>query len=296
MMLFLRAGVLPSTLIVLHSGGSVTAFNVNNAPSKKGQKFLKEANKNLANAFAVGIVSAAATFLPLPEQANAVDSLVLGTPLETKLSNFGAASYPVFNSISDVAPLADKFVDFVDKKVKAPDASDVAQKAVDGLLAIPDAKVIEYSGVLKQVVYSGVKPTNCVTLGGSGAAAQKLSSSAAIKSVDSSKIDALKKKFKPANSAVPLKDGNICLPGSVAASEKLWVAQAELTLSMPKDEAGALVASIKKAGSQASRPSLAALVPAAEGVFSKSPEAVKMVAAGKDVEPNVIATVQAALK
>merc|ERR1712032_1210991 len=118
----------------------------------------------------------------------------------------------------------------------------------------------------------------------------------AVKSVDPSKIEALKKKMQPANSAVPVKGGDICLPGSAAASEKLWVAQAELTLSMPKAEAGALVSSIKKAGSQATRPSLVSLVPAAEGVFSKSPEALKMVAAGKDVEPNVISTVQAALK
>merc|ERR1712106_218029 len=103
-------------------------------------------------------------------------------------------------------------------------------------------------------------------------------------------------KFQPANSAVPVKGGNICLPGSAAASEKLWVSQAELTLSMPKAEGAALVSSIKKVGLQATRPSLVTLVSAAEGVFSKNPEAIKMVAAGKDVEPNVISTVNAALK
>jgi len=135
-----------------------------------------------------------------------------------------------------------------------------------------------------------------VTLGGSGAAAQKFAATDAAKSVDPAKIEALKKKFKPANSAVPNKDGNICLPGSAAASEKLWVAQAELTASMPKDEAIALVASIKKVGAQATRPSIVALVPAAAEVFSKSPEAINMVAAGKAVEPSVIATVAAALK
>merc|ERR1711935_208357 len=149
------------------------------------------------------------------------DSLVMGTPLETKLANFGAASYPVFNSITDVSPLADKFVEFLEKKVKAPDAADVATKAVDGLLAIPDGSINEYKGVLKQVVYSGVNKDSCVTLGGSGAAAKKLASSAAIKSVDPAKIDALTKKFQPANSAVPTKGGDICLPGSVTASEHL---------------------------------------------------------------------------
>merc|ERR1712160_56152 len=113
---------------------------------------------------------------------------------------------------------------------------------------------------------------SCVTLGGSGSAAKKLSASAAVKG------------------------GNICLPGSATASEKLWVAQAELTLSMPKAEADALVSSIKKVGLQATRPSIVSLVPAAVDVFSKSPEAINMVAAGKDVEPTVIATVQAALK
>ena len=82
----------------------------------------------------------------------------------------------------------------------------------------------------------------------------------------------------------------------MTASEKLWVAQAELTFSMPKTEATALVASIKKAGAQATRPSLLTLVPTAESVFSKNAEALKMVAAGKDVEPNVIATYSAALK
>merc|ERR1712176_1160509 len=151
----------------------------------------------------------------------------------------------------------------------------------------------EYKGILKQVVYSGVKPDSCVTLGGSESLAAKTEASAAVKSVDPAKLEALKKKFAPANAAVPTKGGAICLPGSVAASEKLWVAQAELTLSMPKAEANALVASIKKAGTQATRPSIVSLVPAAEATFSKSPEAVKMVAAGKDVEPSVIATVQA---
>jgi len=252
-----------------------------------------EVNKNLANVLAAGVISAA-TLLPLPSPAVA-DSLVVGTPLETKLANFGAASYPVFNSITDVSPLADKFLNLVDTKVKAPDVAEVAQKAVDGLLAIPDSAISDYRGVLKKV-YSEVPKNSCVTLGGSGSAAQKLAASAAVKSVDPSKIETLKRKFAPANSVVPLKDGNLCLPGSVGASEKLWVAQAELTFSMPKAEASALVSSIKKAGLQANRPALASLVPSAEGVFSKSPEALNMVAAGKDVEPNVISTVKAALK
>jgi len=286
-MLFHRT--LVSALLLLSS--SASAFNF--APS--GEKKLSAKNKNFANVLAAGIISAA-TLVPLANPAMAADSLVLGTPLETKLANFGAASYPVFNSITDVSPLADKFVAFVDTKVKAPDAAELAQKAVDGLLAIPDSSIAEYKGVLKQVVYSGVSKDSCVTLGGSGAAAKKLAASAAVKSVDPAKIDALAKKFKPANSAVPIKDGNICLPGSVAASEKLWVAQAELTLSMPKEEAGALVASIKKAGLQATRPSILTLLPTAKEVFSTSKEATSMVAAGKDVEPTVIATVQAALK
>jgi len=283
---------LASTLLLL--SGSAAAFNIAPSGGKKG-RMPSAANKKLANVLAVGVISAA-TLLPLAGPAMAADSLVLGTPLEAKLAKFGAASYPVFNSITDVSPLADKFLVFLDTKVKAPDAADVANKAVDGLLAIPDSSIAEYKGILKQVVYSGVNKDNCVTLGGSGSAAKTLAGSAAVKSVDQSKIDALKKKFQPANSAVPVKGGNICLPGSVAASEKLWVAQAELTLSMPKTEAGALITSLKKAGLQATRPSLLTLVPTAEGVFSKSPEAIRMVTAGKDVEPNVIATVQAALK
>jgi len=289
-MMFNRA----TTLTVLLLSNSAVAFNP--APwGGKSVKILSEAKKNLSNVLAVGVI-AATTLIPLPNPAVAADSLVLGTPLETKLANFGAASYPVFNSITDVSPLADKFVDYVDAKVKAPDAAELAQKAVDGLLAIPDTAVTEYKGILKQVVFAGVSKDNCVTLGGSGAAAQKLAGSAAVKSVDPAKIEALKKKFQPANSAVPVKGGNICLPGSAAASEKLWVSQAELTLSMPKTEAAALVSSIKKVGLQATRPSLVTLVSAAEGVFSKNPEAIKMVAAGKDVEPNVISTVNAALK
>jgi len=281
-------------IVTLFLLSSAAAFNVDPSGGKK-VRTPPAAAKNIANVIAAGVISAA-TLLPHPGPAMAADSLVLGTPLETKLANFGAASYPVFNSITDVTPLFDKFVDFVDKKVKAPDAADVAAKAVDGLLAIPDSEINEYRGVLKQVVYSGVTKDNCVTLGGSGTGLKKLQESTAVKSVDAGKMAALQKKFTPANSAVPMKDGNICLPGSAAASEKLWVAQAELTLSMPKSEAQALVASIKKAGSQATRPSIAALVPGAEGVFSKNVEALKMVAAGKDVEPNVISTVNAALK
>jgi len=280
--------------VLLLLSDSATAFSPKSNPWG-GKKILKDVNKNLSTGLVAGII-AAATFVPLTNPAVAEDSLVLGSPLEAKLAKFGVVSYPVFNSITDVSPLADKFIEFTNSKIKAPDAADVAQKAVDGLLAIPDAKVNEYSGILKQVVYSGVKADSCVTLGGSGAAAAKLTQTDAIKSVDSSKIDALKTKFKPANSAVPVKGGDICLPGSVAASEKLWVAQAELTLSMPKEQAGPLVSSIKKAGAQIPRSAIASLVPTAEKIFSKSPEAIEMVAAGKDVEPNVISTVNAALK
>lgn len=292
-MLFHRASL---AFFILFSG-SAAAFSFKNSKVTWGQKkgVLSDVNKNLSNGVVAGIIAAAA-FMPLPNPAVAADSLVLGTPLETKLANFGRASYPVFNSITDVSPLADKFLDLVDKKVKAPDAVDVAQKAVDGLLAIPDAKVNEYGGILKQVVYSGVSPNSCVTLGGSGKLLDKFANSDAVKGVDSAKIDNLKKKFKTANNGVPMKGGDICLPGSVAGSEKLWVAQAELTLSMPKEEATALAASIKKAGSQATRTVIAPLVPSAEGVFSKSPEAILMIAAGKDVEPTVISTVNAALK
>jgi len=93
-----------------------------------------------------------------------------------------------------------------------------------------------------------------------------------------------------------MNDGDICLSSSSAASEKLWVAQAELTSSMPNAEASALAASIKKAGLQASRPTLASIVPAAESSFSKSPEAIAMVAAGKDVEPDIIATAAVAIE
>ena len=112
----------------------------------------------------------------------------------------------------------------------------------------------------------------------------------------SNKIDDLQKKFKPANSAVPVGKNGICLPGSVEASEKLWVAQAELTFSMPKAEGAALVSAVKTAGAQATRSSIATLVPAAEAVFSKSGEAIKMAAAGKAVEPLVISTANAATK
>jgi len=278
---------------VLLLSGSAVGFNVA-PPGGKKRHIASVANKNLAGVIVAGVISATA-LLPAGS-ATAADTLVLGTPLETKLASFGAASYPVFNSIKDVSPLADKFLALVDTKIKAPDAAELAQKAADGLLAIPDGKVSEYAGVLKQVVYSGVRADTCVALGGSGAGAKKLAASAAVKSVPPSKIEALQKKFKSANASVPIKGGDICLPGSAAASEKLWVAQAELTFSMPKAEAGALVASIKKVGLQATRPSLGALVPTAEGVFSKNPEALSMVKAGKDVEPAVIATVNAAIR
>ena len=172
--------------------GSAAAFN----PRAKAQ--VKAASKQLA----AGVLAVAAALPVAP--ALAADSLVLGTPLEEKLAAFGAASYPVVNSITDAGALADKFIEFIDAKVKPADASAGVNKAVDGLLAIPDGKVSEYAGVLKQVVYKGVSPSSCVTLGGSEAFAQKLQNSAAVKSVPSSKIDDLQKKFKPANSAVPV--------------------------------------------------------------------------------------------
>jgi len=270
-------------LIVALALGSAAAFN------PRQQQQVKAASKQLA----AGVLAVAAA---LPVQALAADSLVLGTPLEDKLAAFGAASYPVVNSITDAGALADKFIEFVDAKVKPADSSAVVNKAVDGLLAIPDGKISEYAGILKQVVYKGVSPTSCVTLGGSEAFAQKLQNSAAVKSVASSKIDDLQKKFKPANSAVPVGKNGICLPGSVEASEKLWVAQAELTFSMPKAEGAALVSAIKTAGAQATRSSIASLVPSGEAVFSKSGEAIKMAAAGKAVEPLVISTANAATK
>ena len=188
-MLF-NSRALASVLLLISGADAFKPANSNNSNKATQLK------KDLANIVAVGVVSAA-TLLPFAAPAVAAgDSLVMGTPLETKLANFGAASYPVFNSITDVSPLADKFVDFLEKKVKAPDAADVATKAVDGLLAIPNDSINEYKGVLKQVVYSGVNKDSCVTLGGSGAAAKKLASSAAIKSVDPAKIDALTKKFQ----------------------------------------------------------------------------------------------------
>lgn len=283
-MIFNRA--LASLLLL----SSTAAFHIDST-----KQVAPKPNNKFAKVLAAGVISAA-SLLPLATPAVAADSLVLGTPLESQLANFGAASYPVFNSITDVTPLFDKLLAFVDKKVKPEDAASLAQTAVDGLLAIPDAEISAYSGVLKQVVYSGVSKDTCVTLGGSEAALKTIASSAAVQSVDKGKMDALAKKFKPANAAVPLKGGNICLPGSASASEKLWVAQAELTASMPKAEATALVASVKKAGAQATRPSILALVPGAKEVFSTSPEAVAMVVAGKAVEPSVIATVAAALK
>jgi len=264
------------------------AFNVGSSGGKKGQKFsVSAATKNIANVLTAGAISAA-IILPLPNPAMAKESLVIGTPLEAKLAQFGAASYPVFNSINDVSPLADSFINFVDKRINPNDAALVAEKAVDGLLAIPDSAVSTYSGVLKRDVYSNVKSKYCVTLSGSGVAGDKLFSSSFIKSVPPKKMLALRRKFQPANSMVPKKGGDICLPDSVTASEKLWVAQAELTFQMPRNEATFLISSIKKAGAQAPRAALATLVPAAEGVFSTNPEAQRMVTAGKEVEPFVI--------
>merc|ERR1711983_205347 len=217
------------------------------------------------------------------------DSVVLGG----QLSNFGKASYPVFNSVKDISPLVDAFLGLVDAE---PNAADVAAKAVDGLLAIPNPSVTKYANVLKNDVYKGVSKDSCVALGGSGAALSKFANSKAVTSVP--KYSQLQKKFQPANSAVPVnKAGDICLPPSEAASEKLWTAQAELTLNIPKKEGTDLVASLKKGGSSyATRAKLLNLVPAAEEVFSKSPEALKMVDAGKQVEPTIIGVVKAALK
>jgi len=289
-MLFNRA--LALTLLL---SSSAAAFNVAPSGGKKGRTQLA-ANKNLANVLTAGAISVATILGPLAGPAIAADSPALGPDLETKLANFGEASYPVFNSVKDVSPLFDKLIDYVDKTVKAPDAADVAKKAVDGLLAIPDSAITKYSGVLKKDVYAGVSKDTCVTLGGFASASEKLQASAPVKSVAPAKMQALKKKFDKANSAVPVKDGNICLPGSAAASQKLWVAQAELTLSMPKDEARKLVVSIESAGAQTSRLSLVKLVHTAEEVFSKNTEALKMAQAGKDVEPSVISTFSAAAK
>ena len=103
--------------------GSAAAFN----PRAKAQ--VKAASKQLA----AGVLAVAAALPVAP--ALAADSLVLGTPLEEKLAAFGAASYPVVNSITDAGALADKFIEFIDAKVKPADASAVVNKAVDGLLA-----------------------------------------------------------------------------------------------------------------------------------------------------------------
>jgi len=289
-MLFHR--LLASTLFLL--SGSAAAFHITPSSGVETKQIPTATNKNLAKVFAAGVISAATFLLPLAGPA--VRPAVAAEGLDTQLAQFGAASYPVFNSITDVSPLADEFVAFINQKVKAPDAEAVIQKAVDGLLAIPDSKIQDYSEILKKEVYRGVSKGSCVSLGGSGTAAKTLSATEAVKSVPPSKIEALKKKFEPANAAVPIKDGNICLPGTASASEKLWVAQADLTLSMPKAEASALVSSIKKVGKQATRSSITTLVPNAEKVFSKSEEAIKMLNAGKQVEPAVIQTVEKALK
>jgi len=281
------------SILFLLSGSTVAAFNV--GPNKKLKMPSVEAtNKNLANVVLAGVISAS-TIVPLvtaPAPAMALENQVLKAKLET----FGKSSYSVFNAITDVSPLADKFIEFVDGKIKAKDSAAVAQTGVDALLAIPDSAIATYRSALKSQVYAGVSPATCVTLDGSGKFFKAFENSAAVKSVSPSKMVALQSKFNPANSAVPKRNGNICLPGSVDASAKLWVAQADLTFSMPAKEGGELVRAIKTAGKQIPRSSIAELVPVAKGVFSKSPEAIRMAAAGYDVEPNVISTVKALTK
>jgi len=279
--------------------GSAAAFQPTPSGGRNERMMLSaKKNNNVAAVLAAGVISAA-TMMPFADPAVAApaagapstaDGIVLGG----KLSDFGRASYSVFNSAKDVSPLVDAFLGLVDKEANA---ADVAGKAVDGLLAIPDASVSKYAGILKNDIYKGVSKDSCVTLGGSGSALKKFADSAAVKSVDAKKVEALQKKFDPANSSVPKNGGDICLPPTEEASQKLWTAQAELTFSMPKGEAKALVDAIKKGGSSyATRPALFKLVGAAEGVFSKNEDALKMVDAGKAVEPEVIASVNAALK
>jgi len=281
-MLFNRT--LALTLCLLST--PTAAFHIGPPSGKKTQKLSpSSATKTIASVLTAGAISAA-TILPLPSPATAAD--LMGTPLEARLSQFGAASYPVFNSVSDVSPLAERFVDFIETKIRPADAGAVAEKAVDGLLAIPDSSVQEYSGVLRQVVYGGVNRNSCVVMNGSGKAVASLFGSDPLRSVPPSKIAALKSKFSIANTAVPVRGGDVCMPGSVSASQELWVAQAELTFSMPKKEATELVKSVQKLGPQIPRSTLIQLVPSAASVFSKSPEAMKMVQAGKDVEPYVI--------
>ena len=85
--------------------GSAAAFN----PRAKATA------KAVTKQVAAGVLAAAAALPVAP--ALAADSLVLGTPLEEKLAAFGAASYPVVNSITDAGALADKFIEFIDAKV-----------------------------------------------------------------------------------------------------------------------------------------------------------------------------------
>jgi len=288
-MLFHRALV---SLLLL--SGSATAFTI--APAfKTGSRTppLSAARKNndIVNVLAAGVISAATILSPAgPAQAAGLSE---GVILGGQLANFGKASYPVFNAAKDITPLVDAFLGLVDAE---PNAADVATKAVDGLLAIPTASIDKYAKVLKDDVYKGVSKDSCVALGGSGSALSKFASSKAVTSAP--KFAQVQKKFQNANSAVPVnKAGDICLPPSAEASEKLWTAQAELTLNIPKKEGADIVASLTKGGSSyATRTALAKLVPAAEQVFSKSPEALQMEAAGKQVEPTIIAAVKGAIK
>jgi len=285
-MMFLR-----STLVsVLLLSGTAAAFNVSPGNAKRVAR--KADVPDPVRWLAAGAVAAAIVLQPAPAEAA---SLVKGTPLEGVLSDFGAASYPVFNSIQNVSPLADKFLDILDR-LKTSEAADAVDRGVDAVLSIPDIKVEKYSYALK-AVYQGVGDANCVELGGSGRAANALANSPYLRLVPDAKVKAIQRKFKPANSSVPKKNGNICLPPSAAASSRLWVAQGELTFdNIGKAEAANLVKSLDQSAVAITRSVLTQGVSTAKEVFGENPESKAMEAAGKAAESEIISSVRAVLK
>jgi len=285
-MMFLR-----STLVsVLLLSGTAAAFNVSPGNAKRMAK--KADMPDLVRWLAAGAAAAAIVLQPAPAEAA---SLVKGLPLEGVLSDFGAASYPVFNSIQNVSPLADKFLDILDR-LKTSEAADAVDRGVDVVLSIPDIKVEKYSLSLK-AVYNGVNDANCVELEGSGKAANTLANSPYLRIVSDAKVKAIQRKFKPANSSVPKKNGDICLPPSAVASSRLWVAQGELTFdNIGKVEAANLVKSLDQSAVAITRSVLTQGVPAAKEVFGENAVSKEMEAAGKAAESEIISTVRAVLK
>lgn len=178
--------------------------------------------------------------------ASAAADTVYGS-LETAIIDASDATYPVLKSLTAemVSPLGTKISNLITKKMSADKLATALDSGANALLSIPDDKLEKFTTTVKES-YAGVSGISCSSIPLPVDAINSLTPTATA-SVDAAKLEQVTKKLASTAQAIPFTStSGICLPASKEGLEKLWIAQTELVINIPKAAKQDLVA---KAGS-----------------------------------------------